>query len=42
LQENKAQNFWYKKSWVKLMLFGFSAKYTFAKFEMAFWPEMAF
>ena len=24
------------------MLFGFSAKSTFAEFEMAFWPEMAF
>jgi hypothetical protein len=47
-EKTKLQTSGIKISWVKLMLFGFSArngflaKSTFAKFEMAFWPEMAF
>jgi hypothetical protein len=48
LQEKKAQNFQYKKSWVKLMLFGFSDKNTLPNLKWLFvqkwlfWPEMAF
>ena len=38
LRENKAQHFLYKKSWVKLMLFGFSARNGFLR-QFIFWQE---